>query len=330
MRTRPDKALIERAVPLDPPVAPAWAAELMSEDCVEEPVLVSAGAVVRVREDAEFTLLRATVPGAKGLPDAEFRVCVERTYLLLRELLGERDRKPLRFWNYVPGITARAADGLSRYELFNLGRYLAYTRWYETVRFGECLAAASAVDHRGEDLVVHVLAGSHPGSVLENPRQTPAWRYSRRYGPLPPCFSRATVLRHASAKRGEWAIVAGTGSIVGEDARHAGNCDAQLEETLLNLAYLAAALDGGPLPSARSFDSDRRAHALARYRCLRAYVVREADAGRVVAGLRRAFPGIDEVEVCGADLCRPELLVEVEGILCAAAGSGRGAARPPK
>ena len=28
---------------------------------------------------------------------------------------------------------------------------------------------------------------------MENPRQTPSYRYSERYGPSPPCFARATL-----------------------------------------------------------------------------------------------------------------------------------------
>ena len=77
-----------------------------------------------------------------------------------------------------------------------------------------------------------------PGTPVENPRQTPSWRYSSRYGPLPPCFSRATIVDicgtpHAAdwghrerRRRGFW---------------HAGQFDAQVEETLLNLEALIQA-----------------------------------------------------------------------------------------
>ena len=30
---------------------------------------------------------------------------------------------------------------------------------------------------------------------VENPRQIPAFRYSKRYGPIPPCFARATRIK---------------------------------------------------------------------------------------------------------------------------------------
>ena len=318
-----DRARTEKVLSLDPPAPPGWVARLVSAHLVESEALVREGTILRASESGGVGLVRATVPGAKRLPDREFRVCVERTYLAIGELLRERGRVPLRFWNYVPGIRARASGGLSRYELFNLGRYLAYTAWYESARFGERLAAASAVDHRGDDLVVEVLAGSRPGTALENPRQTPAYRYSRRFGPLPPCFSRATIVPGSLDVGTPWAIVAGTSSIVGEDARHAGDCEAQLDETLLNLAHLSAAF-AGDLPGAgERLGADERAHALARFRHLRVYLVREVDSARVVAGLRRACSEIDELEAFAADLCRPELLVEVEGVLRAPGECGR-------
>jgi chorismate lyase/3-hydroxybenzoate synthase len=310
-----DQARTEQALSLDPPAPPGWVERLVFAHPVESEAWVRDGTMLRTSESGALVLLRAAVPGAKVLPDREFRVCVERTYLAIGELLRERSRIPLRFWNYVPGIRARMSGGLSRYELFNLGRYLAYTAWYGSAGFGGRLSAASAVDHRGDDLVVHVLAGSHPGTALENPRQTPAYRYSRRFGPLPPCFSRATRVPGSPGAGTPWAIVAGTSSIVGEDTRHAGDCEAQLEETLLNLAHLSAAF-AGDLPGAGAgLAADARTRALARLRHLRVYLVREVDAAEVVARLRRDCSELDELEVFAADLCRPELLVEVEGVL---------------
>ena len=38
----------------------------------------------------------------------------------------------------------------------------------------------------------HQTQNSAPGVAIENPRQTPSYHYSRRYGPRPPCFARAT------------------------------------------------------------------------------------------------------------------------------------------
>jgi len=289
MTATADHAWGSRALSLDPPVPPTRAAERMARDAIESEALLSEGTLIRVSKSGELSFLRAILPAAKNLADREFRVCVERIHLAIGKLLRERGHVPLHVWNYVPGICARASCGLSRYELFNLGRHLAYTAWYESVRFGEHLAAASAVDQRGDDLVVHVLAGSHPGVALENPRQTPAYRYSHRYGPLPPCFSRATIVLEPLGVGTPWVIVAGTSSIVGEDTRHAGDSEAQLDETLLNLAHLSAAFSGDRTRAGERLGADERARTLARFHHLRVYLVRESDAGNVVASIPSAL-----------------------------------------
>ena len=101
------------------------------------------------------------------------------------------------------GILSRArahqmAPGLDRYMVFNAGRYDAYARWYGTPRaFNHAPATASAVGVQGADLSIFCLAAQTPGTPIENPRQTPSWRYSTRYGPKPPCFARATVVSYA-------------------------------------------------------------------------------------------------------------------------------------
>jgi chorismate lyase/3-hydroxybenzoate synthase len=287
----------------------------MARGAVESEASQGEGTLIRVSESGAQSFLSAVLPAAKSLPDLEFRVCVEQIFLAIGKQLQERGHVPLRIWNYIPGIRTRASDGLSRYEIFNLGRHLAYSAVYESVRFERHLAAATAVDHRGDDLVVHVLASSQPGIALENPRQTPAYRYSHRWGPRPPCFARATLVPEPPGGGAPWVLVAGTSSIVGEDSRHAGDCAAQLDETLLNLAHLSAACAGDLTRPGERLGADERALCLGRFQHLRVYLVREVDAANVIARLRRAFPEVGALEAFTADLCRPELLVEVEGVL---------------
>ena len=137
---------------------------------------------------------------------------------------------------------------------------------------------------------------------VENPRQVPAYRYSRRFGPLPPCFARATIVRPSVGA--PLLMVGGTASIRGEESMHANDLGAQVDETLANLASVVCAAWGGA--------GDERA--LRRYRHLRAYHRREGDRLAVESRMRAAFPALDRLELLPAELCRPELLVEVEGL----------------
>src|SRR5690606_8127364 len=125
-----------------------------------------------------------------------------------------------------------------RYMIFNAGRYAAYTQWNDCRGLPSDIATASGVGHTGTDLFVHCLAGRVCGIPVENPRQIPAWKYSQQYGPFPPSFTRATLLRDKEIDR---LFVGGTASICGERSRHFANLKQQTRETLLNLAAVIKA-----------------------------------------------------------------------------------------
>jgi chorismate lyase/3-hydroxybenzoate synthase len=100
-------------------------------------------------------------------------------------------------------------------------------------------------------------------------------------------------------------MVGGTASIRGEDSMHETDLGAQMDETLANLASVVGAAWSG-LAEGRA--------ALGRYRQLRAYHRREADRREVEARMQSAFPNLERLELLSAELCRAELLVEVEGL----------------
>jgi enamine deaminase RidA (YjgF/YER057c/UK114 family) len=131
----------------------------------------------------------------------------------------------------------------------------------------------------------------------------PAYRYSTRYGPRAPTFSRAAL---ADAGDSRVALfVSGTASIVGEESVHAGDLIAQLAETLRNLdAVIAAA-------SARCTAALRLADL-----CCTVYVRRAADVAAVRAGFEAALGNgslaAREAVYLQADVCRADLLLEIE------------------
>jgi enamine deaminase RidA (YjgF/YER057c/UK114 family) len=206
----------------------------------------------------------------------------------------------VRLWNHIPGIRRTNAQGLDRYMAFNAGRFAACSEWFGSPdAFDRLLPTASAVGHGGTDLVVHLLAADAPGTAVENPRQVPSYRYSRRFGPRPPCFARATTVRWEDDDRGPTVLVGGTASIRGEETMHRGDLPAQARETFDNLAALARAAG---------------ADGLAAFESLRVYYVHQADRQTIERMTAEAFPHLADVEYVKADLCRPDLLVEIEGV----------------
>jgi chorismate lyase / 3-hydroxybenzoate synthase len=202
----------------------------------------------------------------------------------------------LRIWNYVGAINAGSGDD-ERYRRFCVGRAAAADE-----RFNAPPPAATAIGMPQPTGCVQVIAlcTRTPGIALENPRQTPAWQYPREYGPVSPGFSRGAL---AGAGDGERLLASGTASIVGHVSQHEADAAAQLRESLANLEAL---LVEGARHSDRSF-------ALERCESLRVYLRDPADLPAVRAALE---PRIDPACVLylQGDICRRELLVELEGV----------------
>lgn len=249
----------------------------------------------------DWAHVRATVAGALHLPRPAFERAARDAYHAVTAALGAAapGHTPVRFWNFVPGLNDDVGPGVDRYMAFNVGRFQACVEWLGgSDAFERALATASAVGVDVPDLQVHCLAAIGGGSPVENPRQVSAYRYSSRYGPRPPCFARAM---RAVLHGGPVLLIGGTASIVGEQSLHPGDIGAQTTETLNNIEALVGRAVGGAAP-------------LGHVRELRVYVRDAAHAGRVETMVRERCHAVGRVEFVRAQICRKELLVEIEGV----------------
>jgi chorismate lyase/3-hydroxybenzoate synthase len=241
-----------------------------------------------------------------GIAEIDDRVdglqaAARRAYTDLFEVLAaQRCPNLLRLWNYLADINLEA-DGSERYRQFNAGRQQAFIEARRSAFEGA--PAACALGMRGGPLRVHFLAGRRPPLAIENPRQVSAYRYPDAYGPRSPTFSRAAL---ADVGGGRQALfISGTASIVGHATVHVGNVRRQTEETLLNIAAVrqAASKRAGVACAADALVYTvyvRRAEDLA--------VVREVFESAVGADTAAALDAV----YLQADICRAELLVEIE------------------
>jgi len=266
-----------------------------------------------VSADSAWALARAVIADADAMDDDELCRQTQRSYDRLLSLLQDSPAPfPVRGWNAIPAIGRVQQRGRDRYMAFNAGRHDAYQSFFAgRGEAGDAMPTASAIGHGGADLAIGLLGHRRPGRAIENPRQVPAFRYSQRYGPTPPSFVRATVLPpEPDARR---VLVAGTASVVGEDSKHAGDLGRQLAETYRNLAAVLFAVDQDyarePSMTPQQVDT-----MLARYRSARVYVRRAQDMRAVSDSIRNKMIGLEEIELVQADICRPELLVEIEGV----------------
>lgn len=204
----------------------------------------------------------------------------------------------LRAWNYLVDITGGEGEA-ERYRLFNAGRYSAVGL---SSSIEQNLPAASALGSERGGFVLCCLAGKRPGTQIENPRQVSAALYPPRYGQRSPMFARAALVPNG---RGAQLLVSGTASIVGHESLHIGDPQAQLQETARNFEALVDA--------AMRAAADRPRVSSVRLESLKVYLRNPGDYQQLLPIVRRLFAIEAEPLVLRADICRRELLVEIEG-----------------
>jgi enamine deaminase RidA (YjgF/YER057c/UK114 family) len=139
---------------------------------------------------------------------------------------------------------------------------------------------------------------------LENPRQVAAYDYSARYGAKSPKFCRAMAL---SCGQYTTIFISGTASITASETRHIGDAPAQAGETLENIAALISEdnLNGHGLPGLGT--------TLEGLGLARVYIKYPEDYPAVRAVCEQRLGELPTIYAVG-DVCRPDLLVEIEGI----------------
>ena len=205
----------------------------------------------------------------------------------------------LRMWNYFDSINQGKGDQ-ERYRRFCVGRArgfaLMQARHYPA-------ATAIGCDDPMRMVRVYWLASSAPGISLENPRQISAYHYPKDYGPQPPSFARAMLddkNQHIPL------CLSGTAAIVGHNSLHHGNVLSQLEEIYSNFSALL-----------------QRAHTIqphiplwfSAHSRLKIYSRHLEDVASVRDAITARLPNTPCLYLQG-EICRKELLVEIDGFHC--------------
>jgi chorismate lyase / 3-hydroxybenzoate synthase len=235
--------------------------------------------------------------GAEGCSEALLRA-TETAYREIFEVLATTEQRyPIRIWNYLPDIN-READGDERYRHFNSARQTAFLNSGRTT-VGSVPAASALGSPAGSPISIYFLAAKRPPVMIENPRQTSAYYYPPKFGIHSPVFSRACVLSEAA---GTTLFVSGTASIVGHESLHQGDVVAQTRETLANIRALLEEANRVVGSARYSLDALK----------LKVYVRQPGDLKAIEAVLTATLPASTSIVYLQADVCREDLLVEIE------------------
>lgn len=196
----------------------------------------------------------------------------------------------LRMWNHFHEINGDER-GLERYRRFNIGRHRALA---PRLASGWIRPAASAVGSAAPGFHLYLIAGKAPGTAIENPRQVRAYEYPQDYGPRAPDFSRAMAV---TLKGHRYLFISGTAAISGHASCHQGDLEGQLQESLRNIEALLGACGSRDL---------------AQIRTLKVYVRGDVGATGMVEQIRRSLPGSADTLLVVGDICRRELVIEIE------------------
>lgn len=247
---------------------------------------------------ADETLLFGVIRLAETGTHDPVGVATEAAYRQIFATMAAR-RYPVlvRAWNYLARIN-REQGGIERYRCFNAGRQQAFAA------AGQALVgrvpAACALGLSAGPLCIAFLASREPMAALENPRQWSAYNYPADYGARSPTFSRAALLQIDGA---EHLFISGTAAIVGHRSCHPGSVIAQAEETVANLRAIVDSANRALERSA--FAADQLDYVVYLRHADDLPQVRDLLLARLGAPAQRMF-------FVQADICRAELLVEIE------------------
>ena len=215
----------------------------------------------------------------------------------------------VRQWNYIGKIVGSRA-GKQNYQEFNDAR----TAYYSSGGWQNGYPAATGIGASGEGIIVSAIAfkradnsGVYP---IDNPLQVAAHAYSKdvlidsRADAVKstPKFERAKVI---TTSRGACCFVSGTAAIRGEQSVEGCSAAEQTRLTIENIANLV---------SKENLERFNCPPYELEYQQLQVFIKRAEDFDDVRAVVECNYASVPTVYTI-ADVCRSELLVEIEGIL---------------
>jgi enamine deaminase RidA (YjgF/YER057c/UK114 family) len=231
-------------------------------------------------------------------------------YERINRILKQSRFKPedvFRYWLYLKNI-----NGKERYAQLNQARTeyfknLSFSRrWSITGR--NSYPSSTGIGTKGPNVLIELVAlqGGAQLIPIENPFQTHTDKYSKgqSVGNYTPKFCRAMVLKTDSFTK---IFVSGTASIVGGETRHLGDVNAQTKETINNIKRLISK------DNLNHYGLNKSA-GLKDFLQLRVYIKKRDHFKKIRSICEKNFPNIP-ILYLNADICRDELLVEIEGLV---------------
>ena len=239
----------------------------------------------------------------------KYNNCFEKlgTYL---SNIGMSFKDVVRQWNYIPNIIGYNNDGIEEYALFNAARETAYSQAKM-----EFYPAATGIGVCGDEAIIIIYSQKNintQAKAIENPLQISAYNYSEEVlnktensSTCPkPLFSRGMAI--VSNNKLDNFFISGTASIQGEISIAHNSIDEQTRRTIENINYLTS--QENILKNIELSNTTIISPAF-----LRVYIKNIKEQATAKELIIRSYPNT-EIIILQADICRKNLLIEIEGL----------------
>lgn len=273
--------------------------------------------------DADIELI---TKGIRIPKEGDAEVLSKAVFSRISEILSAEGFRPsdiLRQWNYIENITG-VSNGRQNYQMFNDAR----SDFYSTDEWPGGYPAATGIGCDAGGITVSVYAAKKKGAAickkadssteaaspgcanleqsldtapLDNPIQVPAHSYSNKVLAAGNRSKSSTPKFERARRVGKTVYMSGTAAIKGENSELSDNAEVQAMTVAEVVQSLVSPKNIAPWCSGFKFET------------LRVYVKNPSDLSLIEPVLTRQFRGIP-THFLKAGICRPELLLEIEGI----------------
>ncbi len=243
----------------------------------------------------------------------------KRSFTLMQKILYNEKLSLsdiVRQWNYIEKITQKTGNDPVRqnYQIFNDVRSL----FYGTGNFVNGYPSATGIGTVAGGVTIDFIAVSSSGHLsihpINNPEQIDAYKYSDKVlvgkgirenaGKTTPKFERGKLLKTKDCAR---IYVSGTASIVGETTAHLNDVENQTLTTIENINNMLSS------ENLSKYDIHYNSKKIS-FSYIRTYVKYKADLEKVKLLCEQHLKS-ENFQYLVSDICRDDLLVEIEGSL---------------
>lgn len=215
----------------------------------------------------------------------------------------------VRSWNFIPQINHCPEGAIEIYQDFCKGRALAFdARGIDEFQ----LPAATGIGSYTTAITGYLIASKRADYLhVENPLQSPAYKYPPKFGPKSPSFARGTLHLDSGHRRAQGTrfFLSGTASIRGAETMWPGDVRRQLTTLMENIRYLVS--DENPHLAQQGLSMG-----LGDFDHFKVYFRHAKDFDIIRKLLIEDWQiAAEKLHFMNVDICRSDLLVELEGCI---------------